>query len=59
MKNISQKVTGNILTLTVDISKTFGASKTGKSIIIASTEGNLSVDGHPEVKMGVNIYKSV
>lgn len=59
MKNIAQKVTGSVLTITVDISKTFGASKTGKSIIIASTEGNISVDGHPEIKMGVNIYKTV
>ncbi len=51
MKNIKQEVKGNILTIAVDLSKTFGASKTGKSIIIASTEGN------PEIKMGVNIYK--
>ena len=57
MKNITQKLTGNILTLTVDISKTFGASKSGKSIVIASTEGNISVDGKPEVKIGLNIYK--
>jgi hypothetical protein len=57
MKNITQKLNGNILTLTIDISKTFGASKTGKSIIVASTEGNVSVEGKEAVKMGVNIYK--
>jgi hypothetical protein len=59
MKNIVQKVTGNILTITVDLSKTHGASKTGKSIIVASTEGNVSVEGKPEIKMGINIYKGV
>ena len=59
MKNIVQSVKGNILTITVDLSKTFGASKTGKSNIIASTEGNLSVEGHPEVKMGINVYKAL
>lgn len=59
MKNIVQKLTGNILTLTVDISKTFGASKSGKSIVIASTEGNIAVDGKPEVKIGLNIYRGV
>ena len=43
MKNCELKVTGNILTITVDISKNFGKSSSGKSEIIASTEGNVSV----------------
>jgi len=59
MKNITQKVTGDVLTITVDLSKKFGTSKSGKSIVIASTEGNISVEGHPEIKAGINIYKSV
>ena len=59
MKNITQKVSGNILTITVDLSKKFGTSKSGKSIVIASTEGNISVEGHPEIKAGINVYKSV
>jgi len=59
MKNITQKVTGDILTITVDLSKKFGTSKSGKSIVIASTEGNISVEGHPEIKAGINVYKSV
>ncbi len=29
----------------------------GKTIIIASTEGNKSVPGKEEVKIGLNIYK--
>jgi len=59
MKNITQKVTGDVLTITVDLSKKFGTSKSGKSIVIASTEGNISVEGHPEIKAGINVYKSV
>ena len=59
MKNITQKVNGDILTITVDLSKKFGTSKSGKSIVIASTEGNISVEGHPEIKAGINVYKSV
>ena len=59
MKNITEKVSGNILTITVDLSKKFGTSKSGKSIVIASTEGNISVEGHPEIKAGINVYKSV
>ena len=54
MKNIEYSITGNILTITIDISKRFGASSTGKSIIIASSEGNQQVA--PGVAMGVNVY---
>ena len=57
MKNCDMKVTGNILTITVDISKDFGKSSSGKSIIIGSTEGNVSVPEHDEIKIGLNIYK--
>ena len=57
MKNVNMKLTGTILTITVDISKEFGLSSSGKSLIIASTEGNVSVEGKEEVKVGLNIYK--
>jgi hypothetical protein len=57
MKNCDMKVTGNILTITVDISKDYGKSASGKSIIIASTEGNISVPKKEEIKIGLNIYK--
>lgn len=55
MKNLDFKVEGNVLTIKVDLSKTFGASKTGKSIIIASSEGNQPVA--PGVVAGINVYK--
>ena len=57
MKNIKTALEGNILTITVDISKTFGASGSGKSIIIASSEGNVSLEGSEDVKLGINIYR--
>ena len=56
MKNIEMSVNGDILTIKVDLSKTFGKSSSGKSTIIASTEGNVSVPGKEEVKIGLNIY---
>ena len=56
MKNVAMKVDGNVLTITVDLSKTFGPSKSGKTLIVASTEGNVTVDGRCEV-IGLNIYK--
>jgi hypothetical protein len=57
MKNIDLKLEGNILTIKVDISKEFGPSSSGKTTIIASTEGNKPVPGKEDVKIGLNIYK--
>ncbi len=58
MKNIEMTLDGNILIMKVDLSKEFGPSKSGKSITIASTEGNISVPDRDEIKIGLNIYKS-
>lgn len=56
MKNADIKTDKNgIMTITVDTKKTFGPSKSGKTIIIASTEGNQTVDGG--VTIGLNVYK--
>ena len=57
MKNIDMAVEGTTLTIRVDLAKEFGESKSGKSITIASTEGNVSVPGHEEIKIGLNIYR--
>jgi len=57
MKNVDMSVKGTILTITVDLSKEFGLSSSGKSLIIASTEGNISVPEKEEVKVGLNIYR--
>jgi hypothetical protein len=57
MKNVDMKLEGNILTIKVDITKEFGPSSSGKTIIIASTEGNQSVEGKEDVKVGLNVYK--
>ncbi len=59
MLNITTAVKGNILTITVDLSKSHGVSGSGKSNIIASTQGNQPVDGKPEVKFGLNVYTKV
>ena len=48
MKNVDLTLDGNILTIKVDLSKEFGPSTSGKTTIIASTEGNKAV---PEKKM--------
>jgi len=56
-KNATMSVSGSILTITVDLSKDFGKSGSGKSTVIATTEGNVSVPGKEEIKIGLNIYK--
>jgi hypothetical protein len=57
MKNVEMIVDGNILTIKVDLSKDFGPSSSGKTIIIASTEGNVVIPGHEEAKIGLNVYR--
>ncbi len=56
MKNVDMKIEGNMLTISVDLSKSFGPSSSGKTTIIATTEGNVAVEGREEVKIGLNIY---
>jgi len=55
-KNVEMSVDKDILRITVDLSKEFGPSKSGKTIIVASTEGNQLVYGREE-KIGLNVYK--
>jgi hypothetical protein len=56
MKNVEMTVAGNILTIKVDLSKEFGPSASGKTTIIASTEGNITVPEREE-KVGLNVYR--
>jgi len=56
MKNVQMAVEGNILTIRVDLSKEFGPSASGKTIINASTEGNVAVPDREE-KVGLNVYR--
>jgi hypothetical protein len=58
MKNVAMSVEGNILTIKVDLSKEFGISASGKSLMIASTEGNQPVSPDmDDVKIGLNVYR--
>ena len=56
MKNVGISLDGDIMTITVDLSQDFGPSKSGKTRIVASTEGNKTVPGREE-KIGLNIYR--
>jgi hypothetical protein len=57
MKNVEMKVDGQKLIITVDLTKEFGKSSSGKTTIVATTAGNVSVPGHDDIKIGLNCYK--
>lgn len=52
--NVESKIEGTTLTLKIDLSKTYGPSKSGKTIIVASTNGNVTIG---PVTVGLNVYK--
>ena len=56
MKNVEMKVTGTKLVITIDLSKRFGKSASGKTDIIATTAGNVEIEGQPGIKAGINVY---
>jgi len=57
LKNVDMTVEGSTLVIKIDLNKEFGLSSSGKSIIIASTEGSMSLPDNSEVKIGLNVYK--
>ena len=56
MKNVEMSVDKDILTIRVDLAKDFGPSKSGKTVIIASSGGNQTIPG-TTAKIGLNVYK--
>ncbi len=57
MQNVSIEVNeANILFITVDLDKEFGPSKSGKTIVVASTKGNKTIEG-TDCVIGLNVYK--
>jgi hypothetical protein len=58
MENVKFEKKGNTLHIEVDLSKNSGPSKSGKSIVIASTLGNALIDPEKKIFMGLNIYST-
>jgi hypothetical protein len=57
-RNVTCKVEGTTLTLTVDLSAKGSMSASGKSEVIATTSGNLDVPGAEGVKVGLNVFRA-
>jgi hypothetical protein len=58
MQNVTMRIDGNKLVIEVDLTKEIGPSSSGKTMLIASTEGNANVPGFEGVKVGLNVYKA-
>ena len=56
MTNVKVEKKGNLLTLTVDLSKKGTPSASGKNLVIASTNGNQMIES-AGVTVGLNVYK--
>lgn len=58
-KGIMAKVEGDMLYLCIDLKNDFGVSGSGKSRIIASTNGNIAIPGTDNAILGLNLYRKL
>ena len=57
MQNVAFEVEGDQLVIRIDLSQELGESSSGKSVVIATTGGNVAVPGREAVKVGLNVYR--
>ena len=57
MENVELTVEGNTLTITVDLTKDLGLSKSGKTRMIATSRGNVEIPGSNGAVLGLNVYR--
>ena len=55
--NVATRLDGDKLIIEVDLSKEYGLSGSGKSVKIASSDGNMGIPGREDIKLGLNVYK--
>lgn len=56
MQNVKMTLDGDKLLVEIDLSKRLGESSTGKTIIVATTGGNVPVPDAAGVSIGINCY---
>ena len=57
MDNVQIEVKDNKAIITVDLTKEFGLSKSGKTIVVATTRGNVPIPGAETYRLGLNCYR--
>lgn len=56
MQNAEMTVENDVLTIKIDLTKRIGPSSSGKTIIVATTSGNMAIPGAKDIKIGLNAY---
>ncbi len=56
MRNVDINVDGDNLIIKINLKQRHGLSSSKKTTIIASTDGNVSVPGYEDIKIGINAY---
>lgn len=59
MDNVNYEVKDGILTIKVDLAKSFGESSTGKSTVIANSGGHKPLPEAPGFKLNLYVSKPV
>lgn len=57
IKNVDIEQDGNRLILTIDLSQNHGPSKSGKTILVSSTGGNVPVTPDGKTFVSVNVFR--
>lgn len=56
MENVKFTQDGSKLTIEIDLAYRGQPSSTGKTLRVASTEGNVPCPGFPDIKVGLNVF---
>jgi hypothetical protein len=56
MENVKFTQAGTKLTIEIDLAYRGQPSSTGKTLRVASTEGNVPCPGFPDIKVGLNVF---
>ena len=55
-KNVFARVKNGHILIRVNLTKNYGASKSGRSEIVATTRGTVRVPGSESMKYGLNVF---
>lgn len=58
MRNVTVGVDGAVLTITIKLDEPGLRSSSGKSMVVASTEGQVDVPG-TDLRLGLNVFRRV
>jgi len=57
MRNIALSMEGGHLVIRIDLSKSLGNSRTNKTDLIATTQGNIQLPYDPYMRLGVTLFR--